>query len=239
MPSTKNANHQIGNPFNLPMPLPGTYRLEIDGPEYEIMSSWTEENLIEAFKNWIVAVRPKNYKFIVLVLETSHTSLEIKLNHHIAENREFYDLDSGSELLIVHNCSRHGPNETLAELIRRTGLWLDSLEISRVSLPALVVIPHTRYRAIRESQKKMMTYTFGEDWRNWNGSDDDFFITIFRALFDATDQVLENDSDPIRTLNKKFRKSLKKILGTTMADRASTIVNLPVVGHIVKIIAML
>ena len=100
------------------------------GPDYNVMSLWNDKDLVEAFRNWTTSVRSKSYKFIAVVLETSQTSLEVKLNNHIADNADFYDVESGSDLLVVHNCSRFGPNPTIGELTRRASLSSDTLSRS-------------------------------------------------------------------------------------------------------------
>jgi hypothetical protein len=243
----QSREHFSGSPFRHfnsypPAFVPALFEEEEEeesGPDYDVLASWGDQNLVEAFKNWATSVRSKSYKFIALVLETSQTSLELKLNNHISENPDFYDVESGPDLLVVHNCSRFGPNTTIRELTRIASLWLNHLDIGRLALPAIVVLPHTKFSSHSKSGEEMMVYSFGDGHKHWDGSDADFFFITFRALFDAVDTVSYGDAAPIRTLRKEFRRSLSKSFGTTWMDKASSLVNLPVVGHIIKIIGML
>jgi hypothetical protein len=202
--------------------------------DYDI-KSWNEGSLISSIRNFIKSTRSKDYKFIVIVLETSQTSLETKLHEHITDNPRFYDIESGSDILIIHNCNRIGANRSVEDLTSNMLAWLKHIKFERSSLPSLVVIPHTKYNLPSDDKSKMLIFSLGETRKLWNGTDEDYFVTVFRSLYDSVDNTPSRCWNPIETLQNEFKKRIRKVTSATLADKLTKLINMPVVGQIIRL----
>jgi len=208
------------------------------GPSHADLLQWSQDAVLDSFGKWLNENKPHPYKYIALILNAQTTGLESSLREHTEANLHWLDAESGPDLLILHSDTPSNDGEASSDLIRKTARWIEYLQISRISLPCLFVMPHSAFSCVREKRNSLV-YSMAQPRTHWDGSDADYFTYTFRALFDSVDVVSTDATKPMATLEREFRKSLQGAIDPSWTKKAMSTVNLPFVGHLLKLLSMM
>lgn len=208
------------------------------GPSHKELLQWSQDAVFESFRKWTNENKPRPYKYIALILNAKTTGLESTLQAYTQAQLAWLDVESGPDILILHSDSPSNEDEASIDLIRKTARWVEYLHIPRTSLPCLFIMPHSAFSCIKEKRNSLI-YSLAEPRAHWHGSDEDYITYTLRALFDSVDAVATDTARPIRDLEREFTKRLRGAIAPPWIKKAMNTVNLPFVGHLLKLLSMM
>ena len=196
-----------------------------------------EDDFLKALERWVQDNKGGRYKFIGILLNTETSRFEREVKKYITIHRNVLRDESGKNFLILHGYTHLNDNDATGPLREKTYAYIQKLKVERVGLPSILIFPGAAMTHIKDkSQAQPLVVNIEKDVGRWQGELTDYFTLFFRCLFDAIDTVDFTEKQPTRRLDKQFCKKLKKELGYNLMQETTAIVNMPVIGHIVKLV---
>ena len=181
--------------------------------------------------------KTKSYKFIGFLLNAEISSFEKELKRFILENRKMLSDESGHSFLIFHEYIEDSKSDAQEKLVSKTYSYIKKFDIERTKLPAIILFPGSKMVNAKNAKNQSTVITI--DTKNSReGELDDYFTIFFRCLFDTVDLISITEKNPIARLQNEFYKKIKRELGYDHMKEAVKIVNLPIVGNIIKLISL-
>lgn len=197
-----------------------------------------ETDFLKALEHWVRVKKSGNYKFISILLNTETSNIEKSLKEYIVANPNILREESGKHILVLHAYIKSKKRAT-RDVIKTTYEYIKNLDVSRLSLPSLVIFPGPAFASSDKAELKTLIMNIGHNSKKWEGDLHEYFTIYFRCLFDVVDGLDPSEKNPVQKLDKEFRKKFKKQSGTSLPGKATEIANMPVIGHIIKLLALL
>ncbi|MBU4262330.1 MAG: hypothetical protein KKC76_10755 [Proteobacteria bacterium] len=199
-----------------------------------------EEDFLKALELWVNDNKGGRYKFIGILLNTETSGFEREVKKYITTHRNVLRDESGENFLILHGYTQPTEDESSGPLREKTYSYIQKLKVERVGLPSILIFPGAAMTHIKDkSEAQPLVINIEQEAGRWDGELTDYFTVFFRCLFDSIDNVDFTEKRPTHCLNKEFRKKLKNELGYSLVKETTSIVNMPVIGHVVKLITLM
>jgi len=78
-----------------------------------------------------------------------------------------------------------------------------------------------------------------EGRESWKGPVGDYLTTTLRCLYDSVDTIPNHEPNPIASLEAEFYSQMRGQIGESWTKKTSKVVNMPIVGTLLKIVASL
>lgn len=216
--------------------------LEEEGeiPETSEVSGVNEQetDFLKALEKWVRLKKSGNYKFISILLNTETSDIEKSVKGYILANPNMLRDESGEHILVLHAYIK-SKKKAARDVIRTTYEYIKNLDVNRLSLPSLVIFPGPAFARSDNAELKTLIMNIGHNSKKWEGNLQEYFTIYFRCLFDVVDELDSAEKNPAQKLDKEFRKRFKTQFGTSLPGKATAIANMPVIGHIIKLLALL